>query len=167
MQRGVVLRYKAENFPGGGYVRKDNDGKAVDDAQTVIRHARNEDKVFWFSPDKHLPVAEFYKKIEAEQCYILFADGKPAGILRYNLFWDNTPFCNLLYVSESCRGKGYGKMLTAFWEREMKNLGYGWLLTSTRSGESAQDFYRAVGYAECGRLSVPDQPYEIFFGKFV
>ena len=114
-----------------------------------------------------MSAAEFYKKIEAKQCYILFADGKPAGILRYNLFWDNTPFCNLLYVSESCRGKGYGKMLTAFWEREMKNLGYGWLLTSTRSDESAQDFYRAVGYAECGRLSVPDQPYEIFFGKFV
>lgn len=34
---------------------------------------------------------------------------KPAGILRYNLFWDNTPFCTMLFVDCDYRKKGYGK----------------------------------------------------------
>lgn len=130
-----------------------------------IRYAQDVDKQFWFSLDKHLSETEFAKKVRDKQGYVLFADNVPVGILRYNLFWDNTPFCTLLYVSEQYRNKGYGKELMRTWESEMQSLGYEWLLVSTQSDENAQYFYRALGYVDCGNLYAPNQPMELFLCK--
>ena len=74
----------------------------------TIRHVREEDKAFWYSLDRHLPEEEFVKKVRDAQGYILLDEGEPVGILRYNLFWDNTPFCTLLYVRDDMQNKGYG-----------------------------------------------------------
>lgn len=51
-----------------------------------------------------------------------------AALMRYDLFWDNTPFCTLLYVDERCRGRGHGGALMRRWEADMKARGYGLLL---------------------------------------
>ncbi len=138
---------------------------AKNDKNIKIRYVQNSDKEFWFSLDKHLSETEFEKKVRDKQGYVLFADELPIGILRYNLFWDNTPFCTLLYISEKYRRNGYGKKLTEFWENEMLSLGYDRLLVSTRSDENAQHFYRALGYLDCGGLLAPDQPTELFLDK--
>ena len=61
-----------------------------------IRLVREEDKAFWFALDNHISQTELNKKIRDGQGYILSAGNKPVGILRYNLFWDNTPFCTML-----------------------------------------------------------------------
>ena len=37
------------------------------------------------------------KKVRDKQGYVVWEDGTPKGLLRYNLFWDNTPFCTLLF----------------------------------------------------------------------
>ena len=132
-----------------------------------IRHVQANDKAFWFSLDKHFSETEFDKKVRDGQGYVLTVDNCPVGILRYNLFWDNTPFCTLLYIAEKFQRSGYGKRLMDFWESEMKALGYDWLLVSTQSDENAQHLYRAIGYADCGSLIAPDQPMEIFFGKWL
>lgn len=129
------------------------------------RYVLSSDKEFWFSLDKHLSETEFEKKVRDRQGYVLLIDDCPVGILRYNMFWDNTPFCTLLYVDERYRKKGYGKVLMNTWEADMKSCGYEWLLVSTQSDESAQHFYRALGYEDCGCLIAPDQPMEIFLGK--
>ena len=47
------------------------------------------------------------------------------GLLRYNLFWDNTPFCTMLFADWNYQGKGYGKKLMEHWENDMKSQGYG------------------------------------------
>ena len=47
------------------------------------------------------------------------------GWLRFNLFWDNTPFMNMLFVLEPHRGKGIGRQLVTCWEREMRQHGSG------------------------------------------
>ena len=130
-----------------------------------ICYVQESDKEFWFSLDKHLSETEFEKKVRDKQGYVLFADNLPIGILRYNLFWDNTPFCTLLYISEKYHRKGYGKKLMNFWEIEMLSLGYDWILVSTQSDENAQHFYRALGYQDCGNLLAPNQPMELFLGK--
>lgn len=54
-----------------------------------IRYVQMSDRAFWFSLDRHLPEAEFEKKVRDRQGYVLLRDGKPLGLLRYNLFWDN------------------------------------------------------------------------------
>ncbi len=134
-----------------------------------IRYVQKEDKEFWFTLDKHLALSEFEKKIRDKMGYIIEEDGKQVGILRYNLFWDNTPFCTMLFVDWPFQKKGYGKMLMQHWENEMKNLGYKMIMTSTQVDENAQHFYRKLGYTDAGGLliNVPgfEQSMEMFLIK--
>ena len=39
--------------------------------------------------------------------YVLTEDDNIIGLLRYNLFWDNTPFCTMLFIDSDHRKKGY------------------------------------------------------------
>ena len=136
-----------------------------------IRYVRIEDKEFWFSLDKHLPEAEFEKKIRDKMGYVLLLNDSPIGILRYNLFWDNTPFCTLIFIDRDYQRKGYGKMLIDFWERDMKTQGYKIAMTSTQVDESAQHFYRKTGYKDCGGFVIDiagyEQPMELFLMKAI
>ena len=134
-----------------------------------IRHVQLEDKEFWYSLDKHLPETEFDKKVNEKSGYVLLEDERKVGLLRYNLFWDNTPFCTLLFVDAGYQRKGYGRKLMEHWEADMKSQGYGMLLTSTQVDEEAQHFYRKLGYKDCGGfvIDVPgyEQPMEMFLVK--
>lgn len=76
-----------------------------------IRYVQMNDKEFWYSLDKHLPEQEFCNKVSNKRGYVLLDGNKPIGLLRYNLFWDNTPFCTMLFVDWNYHGKGYGKNL--------------------------------------------------------
>lgn len=138
---------------------------------TEIRYVRMEDKSFWYSLDRHLPEEEFDGKVRDKRGYVLEEDGKPVGLLRYNLFWDNTPFCTLLFVDWAYQKKGYGRLLMEHWEADMKEKGYGMLLTSTQADEEAQHFYRKLGYKDCGGFvpTVPgyEQPMELFLEKAI
>lgn len=134
-----------------------------------IRYVQEEDRNFWLKLDKHLPKAEFEKKIRDKMGYVLLEENIPYGLLRYNLFWDNTPFCTMLYVDGDSRGRGYGKKLMEFWENDMKSMGHGMLMTSTQVDEDAQHFYRKLGYQDSGGLiiNIPgyEQPMELFLIK--
>lgn len=134
-----------------------------------IRYVENGDKDFWFSMDKHLPESEFEKKVRDQQGYVLLADGVKAGILRYNLFWDNTPFCTMLFVDWAHQKKGYGRVLMEHWEEDMRKQGFGMIMTSTQVDEQAQHFYRKMGYKDCGGLLLDilgyEQPMEMFLSK--
>lgn len=83
---------------------------------TKIEYVTSNDKTFWYSLDKHLPEKEFENKVANKQGYVIFADDRPVGLLRYNLFWDNTPFCTLLFIDWQEQHKGYGKQLLKHWE---------------------------------------------------
>ncbi len=125
-----------------------------------IRYVEETDKDFWYCLDKHLPEKEFAKKVRDNQGYVLMKDGKPIGLLRYNLFWDNTPFCTMLYIDVNYQNLGYGRSLMEYWESDMKEKGYGIVLTSTRADENAQHFYRKSGYKDCGGFVVDIKGYE-------
>lgn len=134
-----------------------------------IRLAESSDKEFWYSLDKHLPDKEFEKKIRDEMGYIILEDEKPIGVLRYNLFLDNTPFLTLIFIDRTYQKKGFGCKTMDFWEREMKKSGYGMIMVSTQVDEEAQHFYRKLGYKDCGCLvlDIPkyEQPMEMFMAK--
>ena len=136
-----------------------------------IRHVELQDKAGWYLLDRHLPEAGFDEKVRKKQGYVLLDGDKIAGVLRYNLFWDNTPFCTLIFIDEAFRGKGYGKSLIEYWESDMKQQGYGMLITSTQVDEDAQHFYRKLGYKDCGGfvIDVPgyEQPMEMIMIKAV
>lgn len=134
-----------------------------------IRFAESSDKDFWYTLDKHLPDKEFEKKVRDKMGYVVLEDGKPIGLLRYNLFWDNTPFLTLIFIHRSYQKKGLGCKVMDFWEREMKKAGYGMIMVSTQVDEEAQHFYRKLGYKDCGCLVVDipnyEQPMEMFMAK--
>ena len=93
-----------------------------------IRYVVNSDRQFWYSLDKHLPEEGFTEKVNRHMGYIL-SDGEiPAGLLRYNFFWDNLPFCTMLFIDWHMQGKGFGKELLLYWEQEMKSKGHGMVM---------------------------------------
>ena len=130
-----------------------------------VRFAELSDKDFWFTLDKHMSEAEFERKMRDRQGYVALSVGEPVGILRFNLFWDNTPFCNLLYIKDGMRGRGLGKALMTRFEQDARTAGYDFVLTSTRSDEDAQHFYRAIGYRDCGAILLPEEPEELILRK--
>ncbi len=132
-----------------------------------IRYARSGDIEMISEYDKHISKEELKNAVAMKRIILLFVDGEYKGWLRFNLFWDNIPFMNLLFVLEEQRGKGYGKKMVAFWEHEMAKQGYTFVLTSSLSNEQAQFFYRKLGYTDRGALVLPDEPLEIMFYKNV
>lgn len=134
-----------------------------------IRYATKDDMTFWFRLDKHLTQEAFLNKVRGRMAYILEEGDIPTGLLRYQLFWDNLPFCTMLYIEAEHRGMGYGSRLMTHWEKEMKMQGHKMVMTSTRADETAQHFYRKLGYQDAGGLLLPippyEQPLEIFFIK--
>ena len=136
---------------------------------TYIRYLEKSDKSFWFRLDRHSPETEFENKVNTKRGYVLLENNVPVGLLRYNLFWDNIPFCTMLFVDPKCQKKGYGTKLMKHWEEDMKSQRYGMLLTSTQVDETAQHFYRKLGYKDCGGfvIDIPRyvQPMELFLIK--
>ena len=136
-----------------------------------IRYVELKDKPEWYKLDRHLPESGFEGKVRNRHGYVLLDGEKIIGVLRYNLFWDNTPFCTLLFIDEKYRGRGCGKLLMEHWESDMKSQGYGMLMTSTQVDEEAQHFYRKLGYKDCGGfvVDVPgyEQPMEMIMIKAI
>jgi len=131
----------------------------------VIRYANERDFDILREYDKHIEASELNKSIAAKRVLIMHDNDNFIGWLRYNLFWDNIPFMNMLYFLDSYRRKGYGTQLVDFWEREMLNNQYKIVMTSTLSNEQAQFFYRKNGYIDCGSLLFPNEPLEIILFK--
>lgn len=130
-----------------------------------IRHAIIEDIEILNQNDKHISKQELENLVRLDRVYLAEEDGVFVGWLRYNMFWDNTPFMNMLYSLEESRGKGYGRQLVEYWENEMKNMGFGVVMTSTASDEYAQHFYHKLGYKTIGGFTLGDDPYEVILSR--
>ena len=120
----------------------------------VVRFATPSDWPFWHGLDRRISGALFLRKAEAGECYVAELNGAPEGLLRWNRFWDEVPFCTLLYIDEKRRGQGLGRALVARWEADMRALGHGMAMTSTQSDEDAQHFWRALGYRDTGSFDI-------------
>jgi ribosomal protein S18 acetylase RimI-like enzyme len=131
----------------------------------MIRYADEKDFEAVRKHDKHISEVELTNAIRAKRVLVMHHNNHFVGWLRYNQFWDEIPFMNMLYVLEEYRGHGYGGRLLDFWEKEMADCGYEMVLTSTLSSEQAQLFYRKNGYVDCGSLLLPGEALEIILRK--
>lgn len=132
---------------------------------TEIRYAAMADKDILLSKNSHIKENIWEDSIKNKHELIMLVDGNFAGWLRYNLFWDEIPFMNMLYFLEEYRGKGYGTQIVKFWEKEMEKLGYDKVMTSSQANESAQHFYRKLGYQDAGSFFPFCDDLEIIFTK--
>ena len=131
----------------------------------MIRYANIDDLEILTKHDEHISKEELINQINLKRVIVMLDNEKFIGWLRYNLFWDNTPFMNMLYFLDNERGKGNGSKLIKYWEDEMKKKGFEAVLTSTQSNEQAQFFYRKHNYIDSGALTLPGEHLEIIFYK--
>lgn len=131
----------------------------------MIRYANTDDIEFIKKYDLHISKTELKNLVILNRVIVIYEENSFIGWLRYNLFWDNTPFLNMIYLVDGQRGKGFGSKLISFWEKEMKAKGYTNVMTSTQSNELGQFFYRKNNYKDIGSLILPNQPLEIMFYK--
>lgn len=131
----------------------------------TIRVAQLKDLELIKQYDKHIAETECTKTLTAGRIFIAEENGDFIGWLRYNYFWDNIPFMNMLYILDKYREKGYGKKLAQYWEGEMRSLGFNLVLTSTPSNECSQHFYNKLGYNAIGGFLIRSEPYELILSK--
>ena len=131
----------------------------------MIRLATRNDLPWLQSHDHHIASGEMTTLISLERVLMACEGNEPVGWLRWNLFWDNTPFMNMLYVLEPYRQQGWGQRLVTCWETLVRGQGFTRVLTSTQADEDAQHFYRKQGYREAGVLLLPGEAAEIIFHK--
>lgn len=130
-----------------------------------IRYATSQDITILSTFDKHINKKELETAIVLKRIFIAEENNIFIGWLRYNLFWDNTPFMNMLYVLDNYRNKGYGKRLVEHWENEMKASEFDTVLTSTQSNEYSQHFYLKLGYQTIGGFLLDPDPFEVILTK--
>ena len=134
-----------------------------------LRPMTEEDKTFVLGFDSHMDEACFRNRVLTKTGFVLWEEENPVGLMHHCLLWDRMPFLNLLYIVEEKRGQGFGKKAMESWEAELKRRGCQIALLSTQADETAQHFYRKLGYVDCGGLlfqNTPlDQPMEVFFRK--
>ena len=130
-----------------------------------IRPASLTDLDWLAAHDRHIARDALTESVERNRVLIMERAGERIGWLRWNLFWDNTPFMNLLYLLDGHRGQGHGRALVTRWEADMAALGHHLVMTSTQANEDAQHFYRRLGYRDAGALLLPEEPTELLFLK--
>lgn len=131
----------------------------------IIRTAHSGDLPFLAEHDRHITPAVLDQAIRLGRVLILEEEGCPVGWMRWNLFWDNTPFMNMLFLLEGHRSKGWGRSMVNHWEQEMREAGYQAVMTSTQADEFAQHFYRHLGYRDVGSFALPGETLELILMK--
>lgn len=135
----------------------------------IIRPVEQPDMAFWMSIDKHVDAEGFHNRVHTKTGFVLWEAERPIGLMWYCALWDNLPYLNLIFLLPEYRGKGFGAAAMLQWEQEMKKRGFRTLLVSTQVDESAQFFYRKLGYVDCGGLVLEgtpfSQPMELFMRK--
>ena len=131
----------------------------------MIRYAAEKDFELLSKYDKHICETELKNCIKTKRILLIFHNDVFFGWLRYNLFWDNTPFLNMLYILEDYRKQGLGSLLLEHWENQMQIQGYETLMTSTLVHEDAIHFYMKYGYQVVGGFHPSEDEYEVILKK--
>jgi ribosomal protein S18 acetylase RimI-like enzyme len=115
--------------------------------------------------DRHVSLDVLSEVVFSGRVMLGEVDGVIVGFLRWGLFWDQVPFMNMLWVLRERRVQGVGTALVHAWGKAQLAAGRGVVLTSTVSAETAQHFYRRLGYVDSGALLLPDEPAELILRK--
>lgn len=69
----------------------------------MIRYADEKDFEAVRKHDRHISEEELTNAVRAKRVLVMYHNNHFMGWLRYNLFWDEIPFMNMLYVLEEYR----------------------------------------------------------------
>lgn len=132
-----------------------------------IRYAENKDYNFILKIDSSITEQKWKCWTDHKQAVLTFMNGEFAGWLQYSFFMEKIPFVNMLYVFEEYQNNCLGTGLMKFWEFEMVERGYTQLMLSTEKTNTAQDFYKKLGFSELGSFDYFGEHTELMLGKKV
>jgi GNAT superfamily N-acetyltransferase len=133
--------------------------------QTDIGYAGPDDMDFLADHIDKIPRDALADELARGRVLVARRQGRAGGLLHMGFFWDDLPFMKLLVVDRSWRGQGVGSRLVEFWQREMAGRGHRRVMTSTMSSETAQHFYRKLGYVDVGGFVLPGEVLELLLVK--
>jgi ribosomal protein S18 acetylase RimI-like enzyme len=93
---------------------------------------------------------------------IIESAGEPVGFIKFYVLWEVLPFIEVIMVREDRRRCGIGRDAVRSWEREMAARSFRRALISTQADETAQEFWRRIDYRDCGSITLPGRPAELF-----
>lgn len=131
----------------------------------MIRNAKAEDLALLHELDYDISPDVLVKAVESGHIMLAEKEGEIRGWLRWNLFWDNTPFLNLLYIRDPWKGQGIGQALLKEWEEKLMLDGYQTAMTSAPVKEFARKFFEGIGYEEVGEFKLPGESQELLMSK--
>ncbi len=72
----------------------------------MIEYANENDIGGILELDGHIDQKILIRKISHNEVYVFREETDVIGMLRYSLFWDNTPFMNMICIKQSFQRKG-------------------------------------------------------------
>jgi ribosomal protein S18 acetylase RimI-like enzyme len=128
----------------------------------MIRAARESDFAFLrgFSADPS--DGQLRAQIYDDRLRIIESSDGQVGFIKFYVLWEILPFIEVIIVRKDYRRRGIGRQAIRAWEEEMAARSFPRAIISTQADETAQDFWRRVGYRDCGSLALPDRPVELF-----
>lgn len=130
-----------------------------------IRYAEYDDYNLILKIDSSITESRWKCWTDNKQAVFVFLNGELAGWLQHSLFMEKIPFVNRLYVFEKYQNNCLGTGLMKFWEFEMAERGYAQLMLSTEKTNTAQEFYKKLGFSEIGSFELFGEHAEMLFGK--
>ncbi len=128
----------------------------------MIRAARESDFTFLrgFSTDP--TDRQLEAQIQDGRLRIIESTEGQVGFIKFYVLWEILPFIEVIIVREECRRCGIGRRAVRGWEMEMAARSLSRAIVSTQANETAQEFWRRIGYRDCGSLALPGRPLELF-----
>lgn len=133
----------------------------------IFKYAEDTEYNYLLKMDIHISSDMLRNKIINREIILAYEDDIVVEYLRFNYFWDEIPFINMIYIESEYRNKKIGTNLVKFWEKEMIKEKYNKVMTSSLSNENAQHFYRNLGYKDVGSLLLEEALEIIFIKKLI
>ncbi|MEZ5277401.1 MAG: GNAT family N-acetyltransferase [Opitutaceae bacterium] len=106
-------------------------------------------------------------KIGRNEVIVCDESGHITGVLRFQWFWDYLPFINYIWVEEGFRDEHRASRMIEKLEATTEGRNYKRIMASTQSNETAQNFFRKVGFQYAGGFAMSDQPFELIMIKYL
>jgi ribosomal protein S18 acetylase RimI-like enzyme len=131
----------------------------------MLRAATEEDFDFLRGFASEPGDAQLRAQIRDGRLRIIEPAGIPVGFIKFYVLWETLPFIEVIILREDGRGRGLGREAVRQWEREMAGRSFTRAVISTPADETAQGFWRRIGYCDCGSLNLSGRPIELFMSR--
>ncbi len=103
--------------------------------------------------------------------FVLRCGGEYAGLMYHGMMWDSVPMLNMAFVNGRFRKRGAWRFMMEYWETVMSRRGYNVVMVCVPSDMPYQNFYRELGYSDCGSITLRKngeyQPADLFLSKYI